>query len=523
MAKNNKLNSTSQKELFSSKNRKAQVDAAQPISDFVCPQENDIYLNDTPIVSYLNGSGLGWLISFSKFIFSLDLSEFKKNYKIRGRRPIHPAITLSLILYGIIRGEFSLRGLEQLSKRDIGAMYLCRGLQPDHSTIGDFLSRHRHILNKDFLSQNIEKIVTKASIDTSLSAIDGSVFEASASRFNLLMKEAVEAKAKELSEKAKKEPDNEKLQKKAVKYSEAVEAVNKRVKDACLPPGEAKKLKVNLNEPEAALQKLKNGAGYRSGYKMIISATSGRFITGVEVHSTNEASAVETLLEQHENGCGKAPDTALLDAGFFTGGVLKVAMEREQNVLIPEGKADMGKYESKKVEKEFDKHNFKYDEELDIYKCPEGKELHPAGRGSSRGMKYMRYRCKECADCKYFGRCTKSVAGRVVNRFEGDELKEAMREVMKQKKAREVYKRRKEIVEPVFSVFRGVFGFSRFKRNGLEKVFMEAVLLTVAYNLKLAFETSGVGKYAFQLIATDDFLIIFALAVKYKPQNFKIT
>jgi len=523
MAKNNKFKSTSQKELFSSKNRKSSPEAAQPIPDFTCPHENDIYLNDTPIISYLKNSGLGWLTSFSKFIFGLDLFEFKRNYKIRGRRPIHPAIMLSLILYGIIRGEFSLRGLEQLSKRDIGAMYLCRGLQPDHSTIGDFLLRHRHILNKDFLSQNIERIVAKASVDTSLSAIDGSVFEASASRFNLLMKEAAEAKAKGLNEKAKKEPDNEKLQKQAAKYSEAVEVANKRAKEACLPPGEAKKLKVNLNEPEAALQKLKNGAGYRSGYKMIIAATSGRLITGVEVHPTNEASAVETLLEQHEKACGKAPDTALLDAGFFTGGVLTMAMEREQNILIPEGKADMGEYDSKKIKQEFGKHKFKYDEVLDIYKCPEGKELRPANRSSSLGKKYMIYRCKECAVCKYFGQCTKSAHGRIVKRFEGDELKEAMREVMKQGKAREVYRRRKEIVEPVFSVFRGVFGFRRFKRRGLEKVFMEAVLLSIAYNLKLAFETAGAGKYAFQLIATDDFFVIFALAVKYKPQSFKLT
>jgi hypothetical protein len=48
----------------------------------------------------------------------------------------------------------------------------------------------------------------------------------------------------------------------------------------------------------------------------------------------------------------------------------------------------------------------------------------------------------------------------------GQELKEALRQVMAQPRARQVFAQRKAMVEPVFSMLRERQGLNRFRRRG---------------------------------------------------------
>ena len=50
--------------------------------------------------------------------------------------------------------------------------------------------------------------------------------------------------------------------------------------------------------------------------------------------------------------------------------------------------------------------------------------------------------------------------------------------------ARQIYKRRRCSVEPVFGIIKQVLGFRRFHLRGLTKVKTEWTLLTLAYNCK---------------------------------------
>ena len=63
------------------------------------------------------------------------------------------------------------------------------------------------------------------------------------------------------------------------------------------------------------------------------------------------------------------------------------------------------------------------------------------------------------------------------------EKQDALRQVMLQPKAQQRFKYRKAMVEPVFSVLRGVHGLNRFKRNGLKAAKLEFPLHILAYNL----------------------------------------
>ena len=54
---------------------------------------------------------------------------------------------------------------------------------------------------------------------------------------------------------------------------------------------------------------------------------------------------------------------------------------------------------------------------------------------------------------------------------------------MKQDRAKQLYKSRAGLVEPVFSMLRGVQQFNRFKRRGLASVRLEFSIQALAYNI----------------------------------------
>ncbi len=59
-----------------------------------------------------------------------------------------------------------------------------------------------------------------------------------------------------------------------------------------------------------------------------------------------------------------------------------------------------------------------------------------------------------------------------------------MKEAMETDRAKELYKKRKTTVEPVFGIIKQVLGFRQFLLRGLNKVNLEWQLVSCAYNLK---------------------------------------
>jgi hypothetical protein len=62
--------------------------------------------------------------------------------------------------------------------------------------------------------------------------------------------------------------------------------------------------------------------------------------------------------------------------------------------------------------------------------------------------------------------------------------KEKMERKLKTKRGKNIYKKRKETVEPVFGIIKSVMGFRQFMLRGIEKVNIEWSLVSVAYNFK---------------------------------------
>ena len=60
----------------------------------------------------------------------------------------------------------------------------------------------------------------------------------------------------------------------------------------------------------------------------------------------------------------------------------------------------------------------------------------------------------------------------------------AMREKVRSDEGREIYRKRKQSVEPVFGIIKSVLGFDQFLRRGFDAVNAEWNLVCTAYNLK---------------------------------------
>ena len=457
-----------------------------------------LFIGDQRLEFYLKDNGFGYVVELVALLKAFDFSSFFKFYNSTGRHAIHPRIMLGLIVYGILNNDWSLRQLETLARINVGAWLVCGGLQPDHSTIGKFLVQHAELLTEEFFIAFTQMIVKRLKLKSHVAAGDGTVIEAASSRFRVLKAQAAQQVAKEAEEEASLDPENKEKRANAELAREAADKTKSR-QEALKKAGKTtNNVCVTRSEPEAAVQPLKNKVT-RPSYKPSILADENGLIVGQQVHPTNENVAIKPMLEQHEEIHGHLPETTLLDAGYHNIDVLKVFLERDLDVLCPSGAVDKTGEWEKESKNQIGKKSFKYDEEKDVYICPRGKELVSIGGGrtDANGRKFHEYRGKECENCPLRAKCTKSKRGRQVKRYEGEEVKEAMAEVMQNPRAQELYKQRKAMAERPFAELKERQGLKRFHRRGLQNVRLEFALHCIAFNIKKALQLGDELSFAF--------------------------
>src|ERR1700739_608766 len=71
----------------------------------------------------------------------LDLSAMSKSYRGSGSASYHPAVLLSLLVYGCATGVFSSRKLERATYDSVAFRFIAANDHPDHDTIATFRRR----------------------------------------------------------------------------------------------------------------------------------------------------------------------------------------------------------------------------------------------------------------------------------------------------------------------------------------------------------------------------------------------
>ncbi len=142
--------------------------------------------------------------------------------------------------------------------------------------------------------------------------------------------------------------------------------------------------------------------------------------------------------------------------------------------------------------------NFNYDEEKDVYICPENKELRRITKTpvtDRHGRETHKYRCNPgvCSICPKKGICTKSEKGRMLRISVNQKEILDYIENLKDKKNSSIISKRKEIVEHPFGTMKRSFGYTYFLLKGMEKVKGEFSLICFVYNLKRVLNIVGVN------------------------------
>ncbi len=476
--------------------------AAEPLSAqwFLPDDGRGLRVQEQPLSQYLIERGLNWVVNLRAMLEAMDFGALTRSYSPRGRSALHPRTVLGLIVYGMLKRQWSLRELEMLAKCDAGAWLVCGGHQPDHSTIGKFIRHHGEVLSDEFFTDLVRQLASKLKLRAGVAAVDGTVIEAASSRFRLLRAEAARAAAEQAEGAAADHREDGELAEKArlaQAAATAAEERNARRSEAGLK-GE---IKVAPIEPEAVYQPRKDGVR-RASYKPSVlveqseyASASGtvkvQLIAGQGVHPSSEPALFNQLLDQHQVGFGCDPTTVLVDAGCASLTIFADSYARNLDLLCPTGRAQGdGDWAKQGNRGKFGKAAFVYDPLHDLYRCPAGRELLPEQcHNTDRGQRsYVRYKgvAAACQDCALRAQCTKSKSARTLKRYTNEEFKEGMSEVMAQPGARARYRLRGAIVERIFAELRERQGLKRFHRRGLLAVHAEFALHCIAFNLKQA-------------------------------------
>jgi transposase len=238
--------------------------------------------------------------------------------------------------------------------------------------------------------------------------------------------------------------------------------------------------KYSRTDPDASLYH-RRGKESKLAYKTHFLADEHKgVVTAVATSSAavDDTAAVPQLLEQNEHRCG-TPRRAVADHLYGSQDCLGYLQDKGIETVIHErkgGNAHGG----------FDKSEFEYDSERDIYRCPAGQILHRR-RTQNKDSKAF-YSCDRgvCGRCRLRGKCISSTdvdALRQVTRFDTPyvELAQAACESAVGKR---LLKKRQTCMEGLFGQAKSQHGLARARLRGLVKMQMQALLTAMVLNIK---------------------------------------
>ena len=141
-----------------------------------------------------------------------------------------------------------------------------------------------------------------------------------------------------------------------------------------------------------------------------------------------------------------------LDNGYMSGNNLEAFEDTDIDVYMATGKGEKkDQRDIDNCERKIKKTDFTYDQEKDCFVCPAGHTLELKSH-SSNGKKVYQASKTDCDSCAYKARCCSSQKGdpRTIHSDDKEPLRQEMIEKMEQESSKEIYKKRKKIVEPVF-------------------------------------------------------------------------
>ena len=434
-------------------------------------------------------------VLINDIIEAIDLSSIESKYVEVGNLAYNPKAMMKIIVYGYYKKYFGGRPLHRNYNDDLGLRYLSNDDFPDHRTLNLFRVNFKDEI-ADVFAQVVMICKELGMIGFENLSIDGQKINANANVFqnkNLKgirkEKEKIEKLLKRLLNNEiefKNEDDKKKKKKKLERRKKKLEQATQLLINAGAEDDD--KLRHNLTDSEAKTMQDKRGV--KNPDYNAQNAVDDKFqvLTGVNVIDTpSDSEQLFPMKEESEKNTGKPHKNTLADCGYpdketFT------QMEEDQSTeyYVP----DRSMYSSKNDK--YSKWNFKYNEEQDVYFCPQGNKLvFVRNCKDSNGLDNRLYQAEDCEHCDDKDKCrkksknkSKKVGNRTINVYPQDEEIKRMRVKLDSEDGKKIYQVRMSTVEPLHGDMQKNRGFIQFVLRGLEKVNIEYNLMAIAHNIR---------------------------------------
>ena len=472
----------------------------------------------------------------NQVVDTIDLDPLIAKYKGGGCSSYHPRLMLKVLIYGYLTNTYSSRKIEEALHQNIHFMWLSGMQYPDHNTINRFRSdRLKDVLKKVF-AQVVQLLVESGHVNLKEVYLDGTKIEANANRYSFVWGKAIKTSRERIHRQlkelwsyaesvAKEELDNNEPndfeQIDAEKVKRTIEKIDKALADKPVD----KKVKQKLNyakknwpdnldkydkqekqigdrksmsktDPDATFMRMKedhmlNGQ-LKPGYNWQIS-TQHQYILGYSIHQRpTDTATLPIHMEGLQETLGQMPETLVADAGYGSEQNYQYLEDNGVEAYVKFNTFHVEQTKARKVDP-YRVENLHYNPDKDCYYCPMGQPMTFIGHKNYTSdlgyrQRYRMYQAQNCNGCPMRGPCHKGKANRKIEvNPQLIQYKELARERLNSERGKKYRSQRPVDVESVFGNIKNNQGFRRFMLRGLEKVEIEAGLLSIAHNLaKLA-------------------------------------
>lgn len=470
---------------------------------------------------------------------SLNLQEFKKLYRERGRSAYHPKMMLKVILYAYMNNVYSCRRIEKLLLRDIHYIWLAGYEKPDFITINRFRNRVKNEINNIF-TQIVVLLAERGFITLDVEYIDGTKIESKANKYTFVWRKTVEKNRAKLMDKISvllRQIDMEIAQEKACErekveftpetltelidefkasFDTGVSPLNKeekhRVRERKKQVKELEKQRDKLAEydsrlaqtgernsmsktdPDATFMRMKedamNNGQTKPGYNLQISAEN-QFITDFALfHNPTDTLTMIPFFNSFHNRYGHLPSVAVADAGYGSEENYRFMEEAGIEAYVKYNRFHI-EHRPRYTPNPFHSDNFYYNEKEDYYVCPMGQHMESIGTKHSKTAsgyrsENARYQAQRCDGCPLRCLCYNSKSDRRVIEV-NHRLKQYKRKAAERLTSEEGIKHRgRRCIEPeaVFGQMKQNLQYKRFRHFGIDKVTMDFAFFAIAFNIK---------------------------------------
>jgi transposase len=383
----------------------------------------------------------------------LDLSAFHERYACeRGQPPFHPALMVGLFFYGGMQRIYSSRRLAAACLRDVGFMILSGGARPDYHTIGEFRQRFTEELVGLF-AQVLRLCQEAGLVRLGHISLDGTKVRASASRHKamsygrmLTKEEVLNAELRRWLEEGMRQdreedddygrdddgwsmPKEAKVVRRKLAHIQAGKArLEAMFREKALEKGKEQELaqvperaQTNFTDPESRIMKTPEGFQQCYNAQAAVDAASQVVVACEVTNQSPDVQQLRPMLEAVRDLNGGYPDELTADAGYASEANFAALAEAKTHAVIA----------------------------LRRYHRDEPPDADPA-------------------------------PARSTNRWPH---RNEMRRRLMTAEGKDLYKKRKQTVEPVFGQIKGARAFRQFLRRGTAAVRGEWALLCTVHNL----------------------------------------